>query len=433
MVVAANRRACAAARSVTAEWIRLALPAILLFAVTVVASGQILPDDRLDALARPRFMLFVLEIEPDTMTDQQAFVLYSSLLTAAAASTDAVVMLESPDADVPPLRAAREGLARAVNADSILHVIASGGFENLTVEFEAYDLLRGTPVWRDVIRPGFRVDFRVLTVGLWEPMETALRDGFERIVERTALTILALPGSVITGLPGGAVTIAASGRLDTSVPSSSALVLSAALLGHYREEETVFIGIDPMVVAFDQIEQARFGVDLRLSSLQFPGARFWYYAIPGTLYLRAGVMTQYVGIFPIDNSERLFQTGAPLSFLSFDAGVYLTQAERRFRPFAGAGGYLRIVHPSLSEMSRDRDAAPGALTLTIGGEYALNRRLRFLIEYEPALIFAGDPQRYIDVSFVRNRFPDGDVPGLITLDRNVIDLRNVWLGLRLDF
>lgn len=415
------------------RWARYTLSAILLLALTAVASAQILPDDRLDALARPRFMLFVLEIEPDTMTDQQAFVLYSSLLTAAAASTDAVVILESPDADVPPLRAAREGLARAVNADSILHVIASGGFENLTVEFEAYDLLRGTPVWRDVIRPGFRVDFRVLTVGLWEPMEAALRDGFDRIVERTALTVTALPGTVVSGLPEGPITIDNSGRMDTSVPASSALVLSAALPGHYREEETIFVGIDPMVVAFTQIEQATFGIDVRISSLQFPGIRFWYYAIPGTFFLRGGIMTQYVGVFPIDNSERLFQTGSPLSFLSVDAGVYLTPAERAFRAYGGVGGYLRIVHPSVTEIARDRDAASGALTLTLGGEYAIGRQLRFLIEYEPALIFADDPQRFIDASFVRNRFPDGNVPGIVTLDRNVIDLRNVWLGVRWDF
>ncbi len=416
-----------------AGWARRTVPAMLLLAVTAVATAQILPEDRLDALARPRFMLFVLEIEPDTMTDQQAFVLYSSLLTAAAASTDAVVMLESPDADVPPLRAAREALARAVNADSILHVIASGGFENLTVEFEAYDLLRGTPVWREVVRPGFRVDFRVLTVGLWEPMETALRDGFERIVERTALTVTAFPGTVVSGLPQGPVAIDNSGRLDTSVPSSSALVLLAALPGHYREVETIFVGIDPMVVAFEQIEQATFGIDVRISSLQFPGIRFWYYAIPGTLFLRGGIMTQYFGVFPIDNSERLFQTGSPLSFLSVDAGVYLTPAERPFRAYGGAGGYLRIIHPSVSEIARDRDAASGALTFTLGGEYAVGRQLRFLIEYEPALIFADDPQRFIDASFVRNRFPDGDVPGIVTLDRNVIDLRNVWLGVRWDF
>ncbi|MFP4510897.1 MAG: hypothetical protein ACLFNQ_12315 [Spirochaetaceae bacterium] len=406
---------------------------VALFVTGVVASGQSFVEDRRDALARPRFMLFVFEVEPDTMTDRQSFILYSSLLTAAAASTDSVVIVESPDASIPSSRAAREALARAVDADSILHVIASGGFENLTVEFEAYDLLRARAAWSDVIRPGFRIDFRVLTVGLWEPMETALHENFERIVEQTALTVSALPGSVISGLPGGDVRIGESGRFETTVPSSSSVVLSAELPGYYREKQAIFVSIDPVDVAFDQVEQAQMGVDVRLSSLQFPGTRVWYYAIPGTLYLRAGFMTQYLGVFPIDNSERLFQTGSALSFLSFDSGVYVTSAERQFRSFVGAGGYLRIAHPSLSGVSLDRDAAPAALTLTLGGEYAMSRRLQFLIEYEPALIFAGNPQRFINASFARNRFPDGRVPGLLTLDSNVVDLRNLFLGLRLDF
>ncbi|TVR31948.1 MAG: hypothetical protein EA404_08775 [Spirochaetaceae bacterium] len=413
---------------VKSPWVTLALCLVTLCVGAPLAIG-----DTADGFARPRFMLLLLETESDRFTDQQEFVLYSSILTTVAAASDAVVIFESPDPDIPPTRAGKESLARSVNADSILHIIASGGFENLTVEYEAVDLLRRQTAGVGIIRPGFSVDYRVISVGLWSPLELLLRNEFQRVVDQTELTVEAKPGAMISGLPGREMRVGESGRLTVAVPSSSAYSLTAELPGHYRENASFFVSIDPVSVEFDLVQQPTYGVDLRFSSLQFPGVRFWYYAIPATLFVRSGITTQLYGFFPIDNSDRLLRKGSALSFLALDAGVYLLPPERLFRLYAGAGGYLRFVHSSLSELTLDSDAARGAMTMVLGGEYSTSRRWRFIFEYQPAYIFAPDPQHFIDLSFITNRFPDGEVPGFVLLDRAVLDLRNIYLGVRLDF
>jgi hypothetical protein len=56
-----------------------------------------------------------------------------------------------------------------------------------------------------------------------------------------------------------------------------------------------------------------------------------------------------------------------------------------------------------------------------------------VLDYEPAFILAPDPRKFIDVSFVANSFPSGQVPGYIVLPWGLFDLRNVYLGVRVDF
>ncbi|MFW6249649.1 MAG: hypothetical protein ACOC47_00985 [Alkalispirochaetaceae bacterium] len=387
-----------------------------------------------DPLARPRYMLYLFDTEEDAFTEREEFLLYNALLTETAAATDAVVILESPDPEVPDDQLAWESLARSINADSWLRVVASGGFENLTVEVESYDLLRRELVADEVIRPGFVVDYRIIAAGIFSDVAGMLAENYERIVDTTELTVEALPGTAVSGLPGGTREVDGSGALTVSVPASSAYGLTAALPGHYTVDEELFLGVDPQTVNLEQVARPQFGLDLRIASLQFPGMRFWYYLpLPVDLFARTGFTTQAIGLYPIDNTSRLVQAGSSLSSWSIDAGGYLTAPREFLRLYAGAGGFLRFVGLSLSELSLEQDAAAGAFTLFLGAEYSQSRRFRLFFEYEPAYIFADDPGRFIDVTFLRNRFPSDNPPGFVVLDSAVVDLRNLYVGARWDF
>lgn len=423
MVVAAMRR----------RVIHSIAVACLALATISPLAGQDLGDAE-DALARPRYMLFLFEVEPQTLSAQQEFLLYNSILSATAAATDAVVLLESPNVDVPTTREGREGLARSVNADSWLYVIVSGGFENLVVEVETFDLLRRETIGREVIRPGFAIDYRILSVGLWESVEATLQTGYERVVDSTELTVEALPGTEVGGLPGGPHVVGDSGSVVVPIPVSSAYDVLVDLPGHYRERRAIFVEIDPVTLSFEQFEQPQFGVDLRISSFQFIGARFWYYPVPAQVFVRAGFTTQAFGFFPVDNSERLLQQGSALSEFAIDGGIYISPAEQLLRFYTGGGFYLRLVHPSFSDLGLERDASNGfAFTAMFAGEFSTSRRLRFFLEYAPAYIFASDPQRFIDLSFARSTDTGDDIPGFVVTDGGVFDLRNVYLGARWDF
>ena len=407
-------------------------------AIVAIASlaAQDPPGDPEDAPTRPRYMLFLFEVEPGTLDEQQEFLLYNSIVSVAAVATDAVVLLESPELDVPPTQTERERLAQSINADSWLHVIVSGGFEDLVVEVETFDLLRERTVSREIVRPGFVIDYRMLAVGLWEPIETTLQTKYQRIVPATVLTVEALPGSEVRGLSDGPHRVDDSGRVAVPLPVSSAYRFLVDLSGHYREQREIFVGIDPITLSVGQFLKPRFGVDVRITGLQFFGARFWYYPIPARVFVRAGLTTQAFGFFPIDNSRQLLQQrGSQLSEFSIDGGAYITRAERLLRFYAGAGGYLRFVHPSLTGVKLERDASNGgALAVIVGGEFSSSRELRFFLEYAPSYIFADDTRRFLTLSFASSsNAARNDVHGFIAAGGGLFDLRNVSIGARWDF
>jgi hypothetical protein len=382
---------------------------------------------------RPRFMLYLFEAESGSVSSTERFILYNSILTAAAQANPDVVVMESPDSTVPDTVEGRKELARRVNADCWLSASETGGLSNLTIQVETYDILRDQAFGTQVIRPGFVVDYRAISAGFWDELTAAIKGSYARVVDRTPLKVTGVPGTELSGIPGGPFHIGPDGAFEQEIPYPSSFTLTARAAGYYDAEQALSVGITPLSVALPQEAEPSLGVELRLSSFQFPGARLWWYVIPAEVFARLGITTELFGFYPIDNTPNVFVTGAPLSLLELDAGLYISPAESFLRFFLGIGGYLRICHPPAPRFGLDTDGAPGAVTASLGLEYSPWRKLRFVVEYEPALILASNPQQFINVTFVPNSFPSGSVPGYIVLPWGLLDLRNLYLGLRLDF
>jgi hypothetical protein len=391
------------------------------------------PAQATGSFGRPRFMIYLFEGEQDTLSAEERFVLYNSILAAAAEANPDVVILESPDQNVPRTKEGKEELAQRVNADSWLSVVASGGYGNLTIQAETFDILRQETFGQEVIRPGFIVDFRTISHGFWDGIVTAIRTSYSRVVDLSTLTVHGRPGSELAGVPGGPYHIDSTGTLVQKIPYPSSFQMRARVPGYYDVQRPLSLGIDPLEVDLGQVAKPRFGAEVRLSSFQFPGVRFWLFVLPAEVFIRLGVTTQLFGLYPIDNATNVLVVGAPLSFLELDAGLFISPAENFLRFFVGAGGYLRFSHPPAPGFHIDSDAAPGAITLSLGGEYSPSRRLRFVFEYEPAFILASNPQQFINLTFVANSFPSGNVPGYVILPWGLFDFRNFYIGLRIDF
>ncbi|MGD0724756.1 MAG: hypothetical protein ABSB63_04260 [Spirochaetia bacterium] len=391
------------------------------------------PAQATGSFGRPRFMIYLFEGEQDTLSAEERFVLYNSILAAAAEANPDVVILESPDQNVPRTKEGKEELAQRVNADSWLSVVASGGYGNLTIQAETFDILRQETFGQEVIRPGFIVDFRTISHGFWDGIVTAIRTSYSRVVDLSTLTVHGRPGSELAGVPGGPYHIDSTGTLVQKIPYPSSFQMRARVPGYYDVQRPLSLGIDPLEVDLGQVAKPRFGAEVRLSSFQFPGVRFWLFVLPAEVFIRLGVTTQLFGLYPIDNATNVLVVGAPLSFLELDAGLFISPAENFLRFFVGAGGYLRFSHPPAPGFHIDSDAAPGAITLSLGGEYSPSRRLRFVFEYEPAFILASNPQQFINLTFVANSFPSGHVPGYVILPWGLFDLRNFYIGMRFDF
>jgi hypothetical protein len=385
------------------------------------------------AFGRPRFMIYLFEAEQDTLSAEEKFVLYNSILAAATEANPDVVLLESPDQAVPSTPQGKEELARRINADCWLSVTASGGFANLTLQVETFDILRQQTFGQEIIRPGFVVDFRTISRGFWDRIVSTIKASYNRIVDLSTFTVRGRPGTDLTGIPGGPYRIDATGTLVQKIPYPSSFTMKAREKGYYDTERSLFLGIDPLVVSLDQVAKPHIGAELRLSSFQFPGVRLWWFVVPAEVFIRLGLTTQYFGLYPIDNAPSVVVAGSPLSQVELDAGLFISPAENLLRFSVGLGGYLRFSHPPAPSFAIDTEAAPGAITLSLGAEYSPSRRIRFVMDYEPAFIFAPDPRKFIDLSFVANSFPSGQVPGYLVLPWGLFDLRNFYLGVRVDF
>jgi hypothetical protein len=407
---------------------------LALVLVTISAFGQVTSTEQpvLADFGRPRFMVYYFTAEPDVLSEEEHFVLYNSILAAAAAANPDVVVLESPDTDGFDTKAGREELAGRINADSWLLVEVSGGFENLTIQVETFDILRQETFGREIIRPGFVVNYRLIARGFWGNLVTAIAENYVSIVDVTELTISGEPGTLLAGIPGGPYQIDQGGSFGLWVPYPSSLEIVATARGFYDLTIPQFVGIEPVVIDLPQVAKPRFGVDAVLNAWQFPGTRFWYFIRPAEIFMRTGLHTQFVGLYPLDNTPQILVFGWPLSFWHLDAGAFLLPAEQSFRMYAAVGGYLRVIH-ARSYFGTDRLGAAGAVTASVGIDYSPNRRLHVIAEYQPAFILTPDPQEYIDVSFVQNRYPSGRVPGHLLLDWGLFDLRSLFLGIRWDF
>jgi hypothetical protein len=386
----------------------------------------------LSAYGRPRYMIFLFEPEKGTLSAQESFVLYNSILAAVSEANRDVVILESPDAAVPRTKEGKEELARRVDADSWLYVAASGGFANLTVEASTFDILKQETIGEHMVRPGFVVDFRVMARGFWNDIAASIKDGYERIVDTSVLEVRGRPGTKLEGAPGGPYEIGAEGSASLELPYPSVFVLKARASGAYDVEKPVSLGIEAQEVDLKQVTKPRFGVELSLSGLQFPEMRLWVSIVRAEIFARLSLSTQMIGLFPLDNTASLVQTGSPLSFVGLDAGLYVLPPERLLRLFVAAGGYLRISHPE-GYFGLDSSLAPAAATLSLGFEYSPSRRLRFVASYDPAYVFASDPRKFIERSFAANAYPSGEVPGYVVLESGLLDLRGFCIGARLDF
>ncbi|TVQ26755.1 MAG: hypothetical protein EA382_04905 [Spirochaetaceae bacterium] len=432
MVVSANLRA-GAARTILSVAVLIAS----LTALCVPSAGAQTADALgIESFARPRRLIYLFEVEPGSMSTFDAFLLYNSILTTVAGSNDAVVVVESPDLEVPRTQEGREELARRVDADSWLNVYVAGGLVDLTVRGELYDMVLQRVVSEQTVRPGFPVTQRTLTRGFWQPFSDAIGAGFEPIVDAGDVVIVGRPGTALSGLPGGPYRIGSGGRLELVLPTPATYAVSAVAPGFVPVTRALYLSDEAVVLDLVQLPVYRFAIDLHASSFQFPGAQVRYHLVPGRWFVRGGVTTQLLGVNFVPNQPLVSIGRSKLSVLSFDGGTVIGGVDQFLRYVVAAGGFVRFRHDPLGLES---DSSYGGLHLSAGIEIApwttepVLRSLRLFADYRPTLALTDDPTGFLERSFPWNAFPGGSVPGLFAVAGGVLDLRDLYAGIRILF
>lgn len=406
--------------------------AILLVVLSAAAIAQ---DQGLESYARPRRMLYFFETEPDELAAFDSFLLYNGILATVGTANPSVVLVESPELLVPQEQTGKEEMARRpqVSADAWLHIYVGGDLEFLTIRYEIYDMLLREVVGEGTIIPGFPVSYRILARGFWDEIAEIIGGGFEAIVDDTLVTFTGIGGTTLEDLPGGPYTIPESGALTVPLPNPATYVTKAQLSGYVPASKGFYLGFQPLDVEIVQLATPKFAVDAWISSFQFPGARFWYYITPAQWFARAALATQLIGINLVPN--RPLFSSAPLTTISIDGGIMFLDEASVTRLYAAGGLFVRVTHaPTI--IGLDGDGAYGGIHLSLGVEISpwrgvrLLQQLTLIADYQPAFYFAPTPEEFVEVSFSWNAFPDGQVPGFVIFDWGLMDLRNLFLGVK---
>ena len=376
---------------------------------------------------RPRRMIYFFRATEDEFTPVDRFVLYSSVLMAVGNANPNVVVLESPDPEVPETEAGKHELARVINADAWLYVNATGGMENIRVEVETFDILTLEVKGRTVIEPGFPLDHRQLSRGFWDALVETVSTSYGAVMDTLEVTVRGLPGTQVTGLTAVPLKIEEQGLLTLTLPNPATYTMLAQAPGYYPKEITFYLGYESMSMDLEQSRAARFAVDTYLNNLQFLGARFWFFPIPATLYLRLGVTAYALGLYLVDGTPSIV-AGNPLTWVGLDTGVFFIRPGGSVRLYAGAGAFLRIVHAV--GLFGFEPTAPGGFEGTLGLEASPWISPRFFVEYAPVLYLSPDPAEFRRRTFPTSLYPGGVVPGYLFLEGAILDYRNVSVGIR---
>ncbi len=373
--------------------------------------------------ARPRRMIYYFQADPEEFSAFDRSVLYRSVLMAVGSANPNVVVLESPDAEVPATSRGKEELARQIDADCWLLVSAFGGMDNARFEAATFDILKQQTFGAQVIEPGYPLDYRTITQGFWDSVAATIRNDYGSVVDTLRVTVRGLSGTRVSGLGSSEMTINENGELAVTLPNPATYTISATAPGYYPVTRTFYLGYSPVTEELQQVRAARMGVDLAGSTLQFPSAHFWYFPVPATLYLRGGVTTYAVGLYLVNSTPAVLQ-GNPLTRLELGAGWYFTAPGKSLRTYAGADLMVRIAH-GVNVFGID-SYAPIAGAAVAGIEYSPTLSFHFFAEYNPTIYLTPDSAAFRLVSF-----PEGQtIGGFLFANGYSIDLRSYSVGVR---
>jgi len=392
----------------------------------VVPGSQVTGGDNVvkyAEFARPRRMIYYFQADPEEFNSFDRSVLYRSVLMAVGSANPNVVLLESPESEVPATQQGMEELARQIDADCWLRVSLTGGMANARIEVETFDILKQQRFGAQVIEPGYPLDYRTVSNGFWDSVTNTIRTDYGAVVDTLRVTVEGVPGTRVAGLGSKELVLGEGGALEITLPNPATYTIDAVAPGFYPVKRTFYLGYDALVEKLDQVRAARFGVDVDMNALQFPGARFWYFPVPATLYVRGGFTTYAIGMYFINSTPSILR-GNPLTRLEAGAGWFFSPPGRNIRLYAGGDLGLRIAH-GVGDFGID-PYAPVAADITAGIEYSPGVHLRFFAEYSPTVYYTPDSAQFRLVSF-----PGGEaVPGYLFFQGYSVDIRSFRVGIR---
>ena len=156
-----------------------------------------------------------------------------------------------------------------------------------------------------------------------------------------------LPGTVVfQTLPGTQIEVAgaedlladADGQSSLQVQLPLTLSIRARRQGFYPVEDKFYVTQELTTLELEQRRGARFAFDVYLNNMIFPGFEFSWFPMPNSLFVRGGFTTYLAGLlFSGDSEQANLFVSQTLNLIDLGAGMYLNDADRNLRAYAGSG------------------------------------------------------------------------------------------------
>jgi hypothetical protein len=361
-------------------------------------------------------------------SDDDLGILERSFLTTLSAAEGAPSALAFGNGQFPSRPADREKAARDRGADAWLLLTVGGGAARPVLSVSSYDLIYQVTTLSFTVNR--REPFPIMDIDreLWGDVVPRIVAAYPAILPSAynrgalspaAVTIRALPGTVVSGLSPKPVVVGKDGTASLQLPSPLPYSLRATLGGYIPVSQSIYFHGQPEIT----IPQARSPwllVDFTLLDGFFPGVSGTLASSPFPGFVRLGFTTFRAGI-AINQDNAL--VSIPLSQLTLHLGLYLASEDKPLRGYVGAGGLVRLSLPPGGELTVDA-LMPWGVQVIIGMEIAFSSKLRSFVELSPS--FYSMPLPGLFMAY----FKDTGFPYIPIGSVGVLDPVELRLGLR---
>ncbi len=368
----------------------------------------------------PRRLLLLFETASGVqLEDSQRHLLYESLLINLGRASERVRVLEGTSAGDDD--EARAQAAAGQQADAWIHVRLDGSWESLTIAVRSFDLLRQELRLDYTLKKDLRRGAIDLERRFWDEVARSVRETYTEAglpitgtVQEVALELQAAPGTRIRGFSSEPLRVGAEGAVTTEVLLPATFEYRATARGYRPLEEMVFLSPGEKSFTLPQERGARWSLDFYLYQFGFPGFDVGFYPKYGSWYVKLGLNTFLAGVTLGGGDEEELFSSQSLSHVNLATGLYLNDADRRFRFYFGAGAFARLITAKDLIVTID-PVAPFGLQPALGLEFGQQPRRRFYLEYAPPFYYA--PQ----VSLMWLSVPTENPQAILPIPFHVVD------------
>jgi len=408
---------------------RIFILLLLALLISVCLSAQVSEETE----ETRRLLLFYEVLPGSDFSEEEQVLLYETLLIKLAEASPRVAPKDYRDGAIPPSDAEKTETAEQMEADSWLHIVVSGNFASCTLTVRLLDMLTGQIALDKTVEKTYRRGARDLQRETWEdftdPIAEYYLTALSKDINRGTLYFEALPGTRIQGSAWKRLKVAKDGQTSADVPLPATLPYRAIKPGYLPVEGQIYMDQTEKIVSLPQEQGARFGFDVYLNNLTFPGFDFIYFFVPDSVFGKFGMLTYLLGIV-LDDGER-YEGRAfvshTLSHYNLSLGFYFNASDRYIRPYFSVGAFWRII--TASGYWGLEPIAPFGAQPTFGFEYSRNPNRKVYFDYSPYIYWTGSRENtfLMLASFPPDREPSGYLP----IGKILIHLANFRFGVRL--